>query len=110
MFFIALLFGAGQVILTKKFIDAFSGREGIKILLFFSAKFILYALGIGIVVLKYIWHIGMASSGFAVGAPIMAIGWFVYSVIRKSDIDLRNLYDKLLKNIQCIIKRIIKRK
>ncbi len=82
-FLIALLFGCGQVFLTEQLIYAFNKREGKKILLFFGAKFLTYAIGIGLVVLKFVWHIGLVLCGFAVGVPITAIGLFVYKTIYK---------------------------
>ena len=83
-FIIALLFGAGQVYLTSKLIDAFNRINSKKILLFFFAKFLSYAIGIGVVVLKFVWHIGLAFCGFAVGVPITAIALFVYKTIYKN--------------------------
>ncbi len=82
-FIIALLFGAGQVYLTSQLIDAFNKRNSKKILLFFSAKFLSYAIGIGVVVLKFVWHISLILYGFAVGVPITAIALFVYKTIYK---------------------------
>ena len=82
-FIIALLFGAGQVYLTSKLIDAFNKRNSKKILLFFFAKFLSYAIGIGVVVLKFVWHISLIFCGFAVGVPITAIVLFVYKTIYK---------------------------
>lgn len=83
MFLLALIFGAGQVCLTEQLIKAFGTRNGKRILLFFGIKFALYALGIALVIFKYVWNIGMAVSGFAVGVPITAIALFVYKTIYK---------------------------
>ncbi len=83
MFILALIFGAGQVCLTEQLIKAFATRSSKKILLFFGSKFVLYALGIALVIFKYVWNIGMAISGFAVGVPITAIVLFVYKTIYK---------------------------
>lgn len=83
IFILALLFGAGQVLLTEQLIYAFNKRETKRIWLFFGAKFLSYAIGIGIVVLKLVWHIGIIICGFAVGVPIAAIGLFVYKTIYK---------------------------
>ena len=83
-FVIALLFGAGQVLLTEQLIYAFNKRDGKKILLFFCAKFLTYAICIGLVVLKFVWHLSMALCGFVVGVPITAIALFVYKTIYKN--------------------------
>ena len=83
-FILALLFGIGQVFLTEQLIYAFNKRESKKILLFFGAKFLAYAIGIGLVVLEFVWHIGLAFCGFAVGVPITAIALFVYKTIYKN--------------------------
>lgn len=82
-FIIALLFGAVQVYLTSQLIDAFNKRSSKKILLFFGTKFLLYAIGIGVVVLKFVWHISFILCGFAVGVPIAAIVLFVYKTVYK---------------------------
>lgn len=82
-FVIALLFGAGQVLLTEQLIYAFNKREGKKIWLFFGAKFLSYGIGIGIVVLKHLLNISFYICGFVVGVPITAIGLFVYKTIYK---------------------------
>lgn len=82
-FLIALLFGGCQVYLTSLLIDAFNKRQAKKILLFFGAKFLAYAVGIGLVVLKFVWHISLLLCGFAVGVPITAIGLFIYKTIYK---------------------------
>lgn len=83
VFIISLLFGAGQVLLTEQLICVFNKREYKKALIFFGAKFVLYIIAIALVVLKFVWHIGMAFSGFAVGVPITAIGLFAYKLIYK---------------------------
>ncbi len=83
MFIIALLFGVGQVFLSDQLIIAVNERCGKKIILFFLVKFLLYGLGIGLLVLKFIWQFGMALSGFVVGVPITAIGLFVYKTMYK---------------------------
>lgn len=80
-FTIALLFGGCQVLLTEQLIYAFNERDSKKILLFFGAKFLAYSIGIGIVVLKFVWHISLILCGFVVGVPITAIGLFVYKTI-----------------------------
>lgn len=80
-FIIAAAFGVGQVLLTEQLIYAFNKRDGKKILLFFAAKFLAYGVGIGIMVLKFVWHLSMALCGFAVGVPIAAIILFVYKTI-----------------------------
>ena len=82
-FIIAMFFGGCQVLLTEQLIYAFNKRDSKKILLFFGAKFLLYAIGIGIVVLKFVWHISLLLCGFAIGVPITAIGLFVYNTIYK---------------------------
>ncbi len=82
-FIIALIFAVGQVLLTEQLIYAFNKRNSKKILLFFSAKFLLYGVGIGVVVLKFVWHISLILCGFATGVPITAIGLFVYKTIYK---------------------------
>lgn len=82
-FIIAMLFGGCQVLLTEQLIYAFNKRDSKKILLFFGAKFLLYAIGIGIVVLNFVWHISLILCGFAVGVPITAIVLFVYKTIYK---------------------------
>lgn len=82
-FIIALLFGGCQVLLTEQLIYAFNKRDSKKILLFFAAKFLAYGIGIGVVVLKFVWHLSMALCGFAVGVPITAIALFVYKMFYK---------------------------
>lgn len=82
-FIIALFFGAGQIFLTEQLIKHFNTRDNKKILLFFGGKFILYAIAIGIVVLKFVWHIGMFLCGIAVSVPLTAIALFVYKTIYK---------------------------
>ncbi len=83
MFITALAFGVGQVFLTEQLIMAVNKKCGKKILLFFFAKFLLYGIGVGLLVLKYTWQFGLALSGFAVAVPITAIGLFVYKTIYK---------------------------
>ena len=82
-FIIAMLFGGCQMLLTEQLIYAFNKRNSKKILLFFFAKFLSYAIGIGVVVLKFVWHISLIFCGFAVGVPITAIVLFVYKTIYK---------------------------
>ncbi len=82
-FIVALLFGAGQVYLTAQLIDAFNKRNSKKILLFFGAKLLAYAIGIGVVVLKFVWHISLVLCGFIAGVPVMALGLFTYKTIYK---------------------------
>ncbi len=82
-FIIALLFGVGQVLLTEQLVKAVNCRDSKKILIFFGAKFLAYAIGIGLVVLKFVWHISLILCGFAVGVPITAIALFVYKTIYK---------------------------
>lgn len=82
-FIIAAAFGVGQVFLTEQLIYAFNKRDSKKILLFFGAKFLAYGIGIGLVVLKFVWHISLLLCGFAVGVPITAIGLFIYKTIYK---------------------------
>ncbi len=82
-FIIALLFGAGQVLLTEQLIYAFNKRNSKKILLFFGAKLLAYAIGIGVVVLKFVWHISLVLCGFIVGVPIAAIVLFVFKTVYK---------------------------
>ena len=82
-FIIAAAFGVGQVFLTEQLIYAFNKRDSKKILLFFTAKFLAYGIGIGVVVLKFVWHLSMALCGFAVGVPIAAIVLFIYKTIYK---------------------------
>lgn len=82
-FIIALLFGAGQVLLTEQLIYAFNKRNSKNILLFFGAKLLAYAIGIGVVVLKFVWHISLVLCGFIVGVPIAAIVLFVFKTVYK---------------------------
>ena len=82
-FIIAFAFAVGQVCLTEQLVCAFNKRESKKIMLFFGAKFLAYAIGIGLVVLKFVWHIGLVLCGFAAGVPVAAIGLFVYRTIYK---------------------------
>lgn len=82
-FILALLFGVGQVLLTEQLIYAFNKRETKRIFMFFGAKFFGYAVGIGLIVLKFVWHIGLVFCGFVVGVPVAAIGLFVYKTIYK---------------------------
>lgn len=83
MFVLALIFGVCQVLLTERLIMAVGSKNGKKILLFSGAKFLLYALGVGLLVLKYIWYFGMAISGFLAAVPITAIVLFVYKTMYK---------------------------
>ena len=82
-FVVALLFGAGQVYLTERLAKAFSTRNGKNILLFFAAKFLLYALGVGLVVLKFVWFIGMAFAGLIVGASLATVALVLYRSTHK---------------------------
>ncbi|MBR5472892.1 MAG: hypothetical protein IKU82_02765 [Clostridia bacterium] len=82
-FIVALLFGAGQICLTEQLIYAFNKRDGKKTLLFFAAKFLAYAIGVGFVILKDILNINYFVYGFVVGIPLAAIALFVYKTIYK---------------------------
>ncbi len=82
-FIIAFAFAVGQVCLTEQLVYAFNKRDSKKIMLFFGIKFLSYAIGIGLVVLKFVWHTGLALCGFAAGVPLAAIGLFVYKTIYK---------------------------
>jgi len=82
-FIVSLLFGAGQICLTEQLICSFNKRDGKKTLLFFAAKFLAYAIGIGFVILKDILNINYFVYGFVVGVPIAAIALFVYKTIYK---------------------------
>ena len=82
-FIIAMLFAAGQVFLTEQLIVGFNQRENQKIILFIAVKMLLYGIGVGIVVLKFVWHLGPVLCGFIAGVPITAIVLFVYKTIYK---------------------------
>lgn len=75
-FFLSFVFGAAQACLTERLVKAFEIRNNKNILLFFAIKFILYAIGIGFVIFKYVWHLGVVFCGFVVGVPIAAIAIF----------------------------------
>ncbi len=83
MFMTALVFGAGQVLLTWRLTNAAEKKCGKKIFLFFMLKFLLYGIGIYLLILKHIWKFDVALYGFAAGVPIAAIGLFVYKTIYK---------------------------
>ncbi len=82
-FIISALFGAVQVLFTSVLVKAFDTRESKKILLFFIVKFLLYGVGIGLLIIKFVWHIGLVICGFAVGVPITAIILFIYRTMYK---------------------------
>lgn len=82
-FIIAGLCGVAQVLLTDKLVKAFNVRDGKKIALFFAAKFLLYAVGIGLLVTKYVWQLSLVICGFIAAVPITAIALFVYKTIYK---------------------------
>lgn len=83
VFIIAMLLGVGQVLITEQLNYAFNQRNSKKILIFLLSKFLLYAIGIGLLIIKFVWHLGLAFCGFAVGVPITAIALFVYKTIYK---------------------------
>ena len=83
VFLVALIFGVCQVLLTEQLLKAFNVRCGKGILLFFFAKFMLYAVAIGFLVLEFVWYIGMALAGFSAGVPIAAIAIYFYRCIGK---------------------------
>lgn len=83
VFIISVIIGAGQILLTEQLIYAFGKRDFKKILLFFGSKFLLYGISIGVLVIKFVWHIGMAFCGFVVGVPIAVVVLFVYKTIYK---------------------------
>ena len=83
MFMLAMFFGVGQACLTERLVKAFNIRNTKYIGLFIAAKFILYAIGIALVVFKHVWQIGAAFCGFVVGVPIAAIVIFLYKIFLK---------------------------
>ena len=83
MFMLAMLFGIGQACLTERLVKAFNTRNTKYIALFFAAKFILYAIGIALVVFKHVWQIGASFCGFVVGVPIAAIAIILYKIFFK---------------------------
>lgn len=83
VFLAAMLFGFGQVFLTEQLIYAFDKRNGKKIFLLLGAKFAAYAIVIGLLVTKFVWHISLFFCGFAAAVPIAAIALFVYKTIYK---------------------------
>lgn len=82
-FIIALLFGIGQILLTEKLIKYVNCYEKKSIFKFFAIKFALYGIGIGIVVLKFVWYLGAIICGFVVGCSVSAILLFIYRTIYK---------------------------
>ncbi len=82
-FIMAALCGVAQVWLTEKLIKAFNVRDSKKIALFVAAKFLLYAVGIGLLVTKFVWQLGLALCGFMAAVPVTAIALFVYKTIYK---------------------------
>ncbi|MBQ6885280.1 MAG: hypothetical protein IJN56_06045 [Clostridia bacterium] len=83
MFVLALLFGVGQVLLTWQLVIATEKRFGKRIFLFSAIKFLLYGVGIGLLIFKHIWDFNAVMCGFVVGVPITAIGLFVYKTFFK---------------------------
>ena len=82
-FIISALVGAAQVLLTEQLVKAFNVRNGKKIALFFAAKLLLYAIGIGLLVIKFIWNLTYVLCGFIAAVPITAIVLFVCRTIYK---------------------------
>ena len=82
-FIISALFGAGQILLTEQLVLAVNVRDSKKIFLFFAVKVLLYTLGIGLLVTKFVWHLSLVLCGFIIGVPITAIALFVYKTIYK---------------------------
>lgn len=85
-FVLSFLFGVGQVCLTERLISAFNKKDAKKSLVFFAVKILAYAIGIGVIVLNFVWHIGLVLCGFAAGVPIAAIGLFVCETLYKDEI------------------------
>ncbi len=83
MFILALLFGVGQVILTAQLIYFFNKKENKKLLMFLGLKFVLYMIGIALVIFAFIWNIGMAIGGFLAGVSITAIAIYIYKTMYK---------------------------
>ena len=54
-----------------------------KSFIFFAVKILAYAIGFGVIVLNFVWHIGLVLCGFAAGVPIAAIGLFVCETLYK---------------------------
>ncbi len=83
MFVIAFVFGCTQTLLTAYLLNFFNKRDGKRIFLFFSLKFLLYAVGIALAIFKYIWHFDVFLCGFIVGVPIAAIGMFLLKTLSR---------------------------
>ncbi len=82
-FLIALLFAVGQILLTEQLIYAVKNQDKQRLFAFLAAKFVLYGIGIGLTVVKGFWHLDMLFCGFVSGAPLMALGLYIYRAILK---------------------------
>lgn len=76
IFLISAVFGGIQVLLTERLMIAFNERHSKNIFKFFGIKFLLYAVGVGLVMLRFVWHISLCICGFAVGVPITALALY----------------------------------
>ncbi len=83
MFTTALLFGVGQVLLTWQLVIAAEKTCGKKIFLFSVAKFLLYGIGIGILIFKHVWDFNVVMCGFVASLPVTAIGLFIYKILKR---------------------------
>ncbi len=103
-FLLAALFGGCQAFLTKKLIQAVKGYDQKRMLLFFAVKFFTYAVGIFIVMSKFLWNIGLFFCGYAVGLPITAMAMYIYHIFE--DEFKKITWQKILEYIRSVPQRV----
>ncbi len=85
-FFLALLFGMLQVILTDQLICAVNKHKIIKTLFFTALKLGLYAVYCFRAIRQNFWEFDMIAYGFIVGVPIMAIVLYITKYLYREQI------------------------
>lgn len=88
-FFVAFIFAMFQVLLTTQMFFMAKIKKHANAFMFFALKFVLYGLGIAIVVRKYLWQITEFLYGYVAGVPITVILFAVYMLLKNNNIDYK---------------------
>lgn len=89
LFFVSFVFAAIQVLLTTQLFFMVKIKKHVNAFGFFALKFVLYGLGVAVVVTKYLWRITEFLYGYVAGVPITAILFAVYMLLKKNNIDYK---------------------
>ncbi len=82
-FIVSFLFATAQVFLLKKLMYCITSGNKKGSFRFFALKFLLYGVGLGLFVFKYLKYAMLCACGFAAGMPLTAILIFLYDTVIK---------------------------